>query len=340
MGEEVLNQDEIDALLKGVDNGAVPTATDTGPAAPDEVRHYDLTTQTRMVRVRMPTLEMLNDRFARLFRLSMFNMLRRTPGVTAAPVSVMKFSEYTQNLPVPSSLNLVRYAPLRGTGLVVLDATLVFSIVDSFFGGSGRHSKIEGREFTPTEGRIIQMVVKQVFEALGEAWSLITKINSEYVSSEVNPQFANIVSPSELVVVSCFTIDMDGVGGDLHVTMPYSMLEPLREVLDSGMQADRMDRDESFARTLREEIEDAEIEVVSVLGRAQLTVGNLVDLKPGDIIPCDFDGQLTLLAEGIAVVRGSYGASRGQQALKVTQRVSRHKSAVLSNVEIGERVIL
>jgi len=260
--------------------------------------------------------------------------------VSAAPVSVSKFSEYTENLHVPSSLNLARFAPLRGTGLVVLDATLVFSIVDSFFGGSGRHAKIEGREFTPTEGRVIQMVIKQVFEALSEAWSIIAKLNTEYLSSEVNPQFANIVSPSELVVISSFRIDLDGHGGELHVTMPYSMLEPLREVLDSGMQADRMDRDERFSRTLREEIEDTEVEVVSLLGNAQLTVGKLVDLKPGDIIPCDFDGQLTLIAEGIPVVRGSYGASRGQQAVKVTQRISRHKAGVLSNVEFGGRVML
>jgi flagellar motor switch protein FliM len=340
MGEEVLNQDEIDALLKGVDNGAVPTATDSGPAMADDVRHYDLTTQTRNVRSRMPTLEMLNDRFARLFRVGMFNILRRTPGVTSEAVTVMKFSEYTQNLHVPLSLNMVRFTPLRGTGLVVMDAMLVFSIVDSFFGGTGRHSKVEGREFTLTEGRIIQMVIKQVFEALGEAWSIIAKINAEYVSSEVNPQFANIVSPSELVVVSAFKVELDGVGGELHVTMPYGMLEPLREVLDSGMQADRMDRDERFSRTLKEEIEDAEVEVVSLLGNAHLTVGNLVDLKPGDVIPCDFDGQLTLIAEGIPVVRGSYGASRGQQAVKVTHRILRNKASLLSNVELGERVML
>jgi flagellar motor switch protein FliM len=340
MGEEVLNQEEIDALLKGVDNGAVPTSGDAGLEASGQVRTYDLAQQTRLVRGRMPTLEMLNDRFTRLFRLNMFNVLRRTPNVSATPVSIVKFNEYTQTLQRPSSLNLVKFAPLRGTGLVVLDSTLVFSIVDSFFGGSGRHTKIEGREFTATEARVIQMVIKQAFDALTEAWSIIVKISTEFLSSEVNPQFANIVSPSDLVVVSCFTIDLDGHGGDLHVTMPYSMLEPLREVLDSGIQADRMDRDERFSRTLREEIEDAEVELVSILGRAQLTVGKLADLKPGDIIPCDFDGNLTLTAEGVPVVRGNYGASRGQQAVKVTQRISRHKSAVLSNVDIGQRVML
>jgi flagellar motor switch protein FliM len=155
MAAEVLNQDEIDALLRGVDDGAVPTA----PAAeiPGEVRPFDIATQVRLVRGRMPTLEMINDRFARQFRIGLFNMIRRTPEISVAPVRVQKFSEYTQNLQLPSSLNLIRINPLRGTALLVLDATLVFAIVDNFFGGSGRYAKIEGREFTMTEGRIIQI---------------------------------------------------------------------------------------------------------------------------------------------------------------------------------------
>jgi flagellar motor switch protein FliM len=235
-------------------------------------------------------------------------------------------------------LNLVRFNPLRGTALMVLDATLVFSVVDSFFGGSGRHAKIEGREFTLTEGRVIQMMLKQAFVDLKEAWSIIAGINIDYLSSEINPHFATIVSPSELVVVSSFKIELEGGGGELHVTMPYAMLEPLRDVLDSGMHSDRMDRDEGWTQTLREEIEEAEIEIVPLLGRASLTVGGLVDLKPGDIIPCDFDGNITLVAEGVPVARGSYGASRGQQAVKVTRRVSRHKSPVLSNVVIGGKI--
>jgi len=220
----------------------------------------------------------------------------------------------------------------------VLDATLVFSIVDTFFGGNGRYAKIEGREFTLTEGRVIQMVLKQAFEDMVEAWNIIAGINIEYLSSEINPHFATIVSPSELVVVSSFRIDLEGGGGELHVTMPYAMLEPIRDVLDSGMQSDRMDRDETWTQTLREEIEEAEVEMVPVLGHASLTVGNLVDLKPGDVIPCDFDGSVTLVAEGVPVARGNYGASRGQQAVKVTQRVTRRKSPVLSNVAVGGKL--
>jgi flagellar motor switch protein FliM len=338
MAAEVLNQEEIDALLKGVDNGAVPTSGDGSEAAPGEARSFDFATQTRLVRGRMPTLEMINDRFARQFRIGMFNMIRRTPSIGVAPVAIQKFSEYTQNLHVPSSLNLIRIGPLRGTALMVLDAKLVFAIVDTFFGGSGRYAKIEGREFTATEGRVIQMVLKQAFQDMVQAWNIVANVNIEYVSSEINPHFATIVSPSELVVVSSFKIDLEGGGGELHMTMPYSMLEPIRDVLDSGMQSDRMERDERWTQTLREEIEEAEIEIIPVLGRATLTVGRLVDLKPGDVIPCDFDGNITLIAEGVPVARGNYGASRGQQAVKVAHRITRRKTPVLSNVSVGGKI--
>jgi len=336
MGAEILNQDEIDALLRGVDDGAVPTAPP--PDTPGEVRVFDIATQVRLVRGRMPTLEMINDRFARQFRIGLFNMLHRTAEISVAPVRVQKFSEYTQTLHVPSSLNLVRLNPLRGTALLVLDATLVFAMVDNFFGGSGRYAKIEGREFTMTEGRIIQMVLRQAFADLTEAWNIVTNINLEYLNSEINPHFANIVSPSEVVVVTSFKIELEGGGGELHVTMPYAMIEPIRDQLDSGVQSDRMERNDSWTHALREEIEEAEVEIVPVLGKSSLSVGRLVDLKPGDIIPCDFDGHVTLYAEGVPVLRGSYGASRGQQALKVTQRISRHKPPVLSNVVIGGKL--
>jgi flagellar motor switch protein FliM len=336
MGAEILNQDEIDALLKGVDDGAVPTAP--APEIPGEIRSYDIATQVRLVRGRMPTLEMINDRFARQFRIGLFNMIRRTPEISVAPVRIQKFSEYTQNLKVPSSLNLVKLNPLRGTALLVLDAKLVFSIVDNFFGGNGRYAKIEGREFTMTEGRIIQMVLRQAFADVAEAWKIIASINLEYLNSEINPNFANIVSPSEIVVVCAFKIDLEGGGGELHLTMPYSMIEPIRDLLDSGMQSDRMERDDSWTQALREEIEEAEVDIVPVLGRSSLSLGRLVDLKPGDVIPCDFDGKVTLYAEGVPVLRGSYGSSRGQQAVKVTQRILRHKSPVLSNVVIGGRI--
>ena len=339
MGAEILNQDEIDALLKGVDDGAV--ATDP-PAAPGEVRSCDLATQTRIVRGRMPALEMVNERFVRLLRGGLFNLMRRAPEISVAPVQLVKFTEYLQTLHVPSSLNLVKFQPLRGTGLVMLDARLVFTVVDSFFGGNGRYTGIEGREFTSTESRIIHMVLRQSFAALTDAWTPLMPLSLEYVSSEINPQFASIVSPSEVVVVCPFRIEFEGSGGQLHggefhVTLPYSMIEPIRDLLDAGMPSDRSERDERWPATLREEIQEAEVELVPLLGQARLTVGRLLDLKPGDVIPCDFDGQVTLCAEGVPLLRGTYGASRGQQAVKVQGRIARRPSTHTSSPMVGPK---
>ena len=321
-GQDVLNQDEIDALLHGVDKGAV--STEAAPA-PGEARPYDLANQVRIVRGRMPTLEMINDRFARLFRISLFAMLRRQPEVTVLPIQVVKFADYVASLQVPTNLNMVRVLPLRGTALIVLEPKLVFAAVDNFFGGVGRFAKIEGREFTATENRIINMMLKHVFSDLKEAWSHIARLDIEYVNSEVNPHFANIVSPSEIVVVSSIRIELDGGGGDVHVTMPYSMLEPLRELLLAGVATDRVEHDERWGLALREELEDAEVELTTVLGRGKITMQQLMQLQPGDILPCDFSGRATVMAEEVPVFRGTFGVSHGQQAVQIDERVARSK---------------
>jgi flagellar motor switch protein FliM len=329
--EKILDQAEIDALIHGVDSGAVSTEA---PPGPDEVRNYDFNNQMRIVRGRMPTLEMINERFARLFRVSLYNLLRRSPEISVAPVSIKKFSEYVHTLHVPTNLNLVKINPFRGTALIMLDPKLVFAVVDSFFGGTGRHAKIEGRDFTATEQRIIHMLLRNVFADLHEAWAHVANIDVEYIQSEINPHFANIVSPSEIVVITNFHIDLDGVGGDLHVTMPYAMIEPLREVLDSGMASDRVDKDERWMHTLREEIEDAEVELSTLLGRTNITLAELLNLKPGDILNCDFTGKVLVLAEDVPMFRGSFGLSRGQQAIKFEEKVRRISSANIENLPV------
>ncbi|HUN26961.1 MAG TPA: flagellar motor switch protein FliM [Steroidobacteraceae bacterium] len=320
--EKVLSQDEIDALIHGIDAGAVNTEA---PPPADEARGFDFRTQMRIVRGRMPTLEMINERFARLFRTSLYNLLRRAPEISVSPVAMKKFAEYVHTMQVPTSLNVVRINPLRGSALVVLDPRLVFTVVDNFFGGSGRVVKIEGRDFTATEQRVIHMLLRGAFADLREAWSHIASIEVEFQQSEINPHFANIVSASEIVVVSSFHVELDGGGGDLHVTMPYSMIEPLREVLDAGVQSDRVEQDERWVHSMREEIADAEIELSTLLGRTSVKLSELLNLKPGDVIPCDFSGKVTLLAESVPVFRGSFGLSRGQQAVKIDERIRRSK---------------
>jgi flagellar motor switch protein FliM len=320
-GQDILGQDEIDALM----NGAKQEAPAEPEPAHGEARGYDFGRSARIVRGRMPTLEMVNDRFSRLFRTTMYNLLRRTAVVSPSPLQFVKFSDYVNRLKLPTSLNLCKFAPLRGTGLLVLDPNLVFAIVDIFFGGKGRHAKIEGREFSAIENSIVKNLLGTACENIRDAWAHIVQLRLELTGSEINPHFANIVSPTEIVVVSTFKIEIDDQGGDFQIALPYSMIEPLREILESGMQSDRVEQDDRWTQALRAELEDAEIEVRALLGRVTIKLSDVMNLAPGDVLPSDFSGQVTLFAEDVPVFRGVYGRSGGQHALKVSHRVGRNR---------------
>ncbi len=317
---DLLSQDEIDALLHGVDDGQVDTEEDE--ILEGEARGYDFNSQDRIVRGRMPTLEMINERFARYYRTSLFNMLRRTADISASGVQMLKFSEFVHTLFVPTSLNLVRINPLRGKGLCVLDPKLVFSVVDNYFGGSGRfHTKIEGRDFTPTELRVVKMLLELIFHDMIEAWRPVLDVNFEYLGSEVNPQFANIVSPSEVVVVTTFNIDLEAGGGDLHFVMPYSMVEPIRDLLDAGVQSDRGDKDERWEKALKSRIKHADLELNSTLAETTITVKEMAELKKGDIIPLDIPEMVEVCTSDIPLFRGQLGMSGGNYAIKIREKI-------------------
>lgn len=320
--QDLLSQDEIDALLHGVDDGDIGPEEEVDAAG---VKSYDLSSNDRIVRGRMPTLEMINERFARYTRISMFNFLRRSADVSSGGVQIMKFGEYIHTLYVPTSLNLVKMRPLRGTALFILDAKLVFKLVDNFFGGDGRHAKIEGREFTPTEVRVVQLILTQVFTDMMEAWHPVLPVEFEYVGSEVNPAMANIVSPSEVVVVSTFHIELDGGGGDLHLTIPYSMIEPMREVLDAGTQTDHDEVDERWQQSMREDILDAKVEVHGTVVERDISLREVAKLKAGDVIPIEMPEEFILEANGIPVFSGKLGISDDNLAVKIIDQLNHRR---------------
>ena len=321
MADEILSQEEIDALLHGVDDGDIETESDVGSENSD-YSSYDLTSQDRIVRGRMPTLELINERFARHTRVSLFNMLRRSAEVSIGGVQVQKFGEYIQTLYVPTSLNMVRVQPLRGMALFVLEAKLVFKLVDNFFGGDGHHAKIEGREFTPTELRVVQMLLEQAFKDLEEAWKPLFEMKFDCVGSEVNPAMANIVSPSEAVIVSSFHIELDGGGGDMHITMPYSMIEPVKDILDSGMTGDVHEVDERWIKALRRDILRASVDLECTVVEKQMSLRDIIDLKQGDVIPVDIPEALTLRANGVPIYKTRMGTSRGNLGLEIVERTT------------------
>ena len=314
---DLLSQDEIDALLHGVDSGAV--STEPEPVDPGTARTYDFASQDRIIRGRMPTLEMVNERFIRLWRIGLFNLIRRSADLSVRGIELIKFGDYMHSLYVPTNLNLVRFKPLRGMGLIVFEPKLVFSVVGNFFGGDGRYpTRIEGREFTPTEMRVIQLLLKQTFTDLVEAWAPVMDVEFEYINSEINPHFANIVTPREYVVVCRLHVELDGGGGDIHVTLPYSMLEPIRELLDAGIQSDRNDRDESWAIMLREQLDTAEVELSSVIARRRMSLRELTKLKVGDILPIDMLREVPVCVEGLPVFTGEFGIANDRNAIKIT----------------------
>ncbi|MBP8221533.1 MAG: flagellar motor switch protein FliM [Aeromonadaceae bacterium] len=321
---DLLTQDEIDALLHGVDE---VEEEDVVQGAAPGVTTFDFSSQDRIVRGRMPTLELVNERFARHMRISLFNMMRRTAEVSINGVQMLKFGEYVHTLFVPTSLNMVRFRPLKGTALITMEARLVFILVENFFGGDGRyHAKIEGREFTPTERRIIQMLLKLVFEDYKEAWAPVMDVEFEYLDSEVNPAMANIVSPTEVIVVSSFHIELDGGGGDFHVAMPYSMLEPIRELLDAGVQSDKGDTDLRWSKALRDEIMDVQVGLSTRLLQTDVSLRQLMDMKPGDIFPVIMPESLLVFVEDLPTFRAKLGRTHDKVAVRIVEKIKRPDS--------------
>lgn len=315
MADNFLSQEEVDALLKGVLGEQDEVQV---PEDPSAVRTYNLATQERIVRGRMPTLEIINERFARLFRIGLFSFMRRSAEVSVGPVRISKYSEFIRNLVVPTNLNLVQMKPLRGTALIVFDPTLVFLLVDNLFGGDGRfHSHVEGRDFTQTEQRIIQRILNIVFEAYAKSWEPVYPVEFEYIRSEMNTQFANIATPNEVVVATTFTVELGPVSGEMHFCTPYSMIEPIRSLLTSSLQGETLEVDKRWMRLMTQQIQIAEVEIVAELGDTRVTLGDILNMKVGDVVPLAIPETVEAKVDGVPVMDCSYGVFNGQYALRV-----------------------
>jgi flagellar motor switch protein FliM len=315
MASDFLSQDEVDALLKGV--SGEPDEQPEQKSA-DGVRSYNLATQERIVRGRMPTLEIINDRFARLMRIGLFNFMRRSPEISVSPVRVLKYSEFIRNLVVPTNINIMQMKPLRGNTLFIFEPSLVFAVVDNMFGSDGRfHTRVEGRDFTATEQRIIQRMLGVVLEDYHKSWSPVYPINFEYVRSEMHTQFANIATPTEVVVVSSFKIELGSSGGTLHICIPYSTLEPIRDILYSSVQGDHFEPDRRWLRMLQQQVQIAEVEMVTRLAEIPVTINQILNMKVGDVLGVDMPDHVVASVDGVPIFQCQYGTSNGQYSIKV-----------------------
>jgi flagellar motor switch protein FliM len=316
---KVLSQEEVDALLQGMSGGEIEVETGAGSGA-DGVVVYDLTNQDRIIRGRMPTLEIMNDRFARLFRTTISTSLRKIVDITTTSVDMVKFGEFMRSLPVPTSLHIFKMDPLRGHAVFVLESKLVFNLVETFFGGAGTGEvKVEGRDFTAIEQQLTRKVVLMALHDLEQAWKPVHDLTMVYQRTENNPQFASIVPPSDVVIVVKFEMEMEHAAGTITVCIPYSTIEPIRNKLYAGFQSDQLEVDHEWMRRFRAQLRDAEIEVSIEVGRAEILSGDLLKFKVGDVITLDKDinEPLVALVQGVPKFMGRAGTFKGNKAFKV-----------------------
>jgi flagellar motor switch protein FliM len=316
MNQQILSQDEVDALLQGITGES--QKLDQEDVSSEGIRNYDLASQERIVRGRMPGMEIINERFARNVRVGLFNLIRKSPEVSIGGIKVQKYSAFLREIVVPTNFNIVSVRPLRGSGLIVCDPSIVFSVIDALFGGAGKfHTRIEGRDFSATEQRVIERLVEVITTEYKRAWHGIYPLELDYQRSEMQPQFANIATPSEIVIATTFTLEIGDTSGSVHFCIPYSTLEPIRDVLYSSMQGDSTEPDRRWVNLLKDQIKSAEVELVAELGTAPATVEQLLALKPGDFIELDLEPMVQAKVDGVPVFDCHYGTAEGRYAIKI-----------------------
>ena len=316
MNQQILSQEEVDALLQGITGDSPSQEREDGP--PAGIRDYNLSSQERVVRGRMPALEVVNERFARNIRTGLFDLIRKSPEISIGAIKVQKFSAFLREIVVPTNFNIMTINPLRGSGLIVCEPTLVFAVIDALFGGIGKfHTRIEGRDFSPTELRVIQRLVDTIAAEYKKAWAGIYPLELEYQRSEMQPQFANIATLGEAVVATSFALEIGETTGSMHMCFPYSTLEPIRDVLYSSIQTDATEPDRRWLNLLKREIQAAEVELVAELAHAGATVEQLLSFKPGDFIELDLEQMIKAKVDGVPVFNCHYGTSNNRYSLKI-----------------------
>jgi flagellar motor switch protein FliM len=334
MNQQILSQDEVDALLQGITGESQKLEQEQ--VEEGAIRDYNLASQERIVRGRMPTMEIINERFARNIRIGLFNFIRKSPEISIGGVKVQKYSAFLREIVVPTNFNIVSVRPLRGSGLIVCDPTLVFAVIDALFGGAGKyHTRIEGRDFSPTESRIITRLVEVITTEYKKAWQGVYPLELDYQRSEMQPQFANIATPSEIVVATSFTLEIGDTSGTIHFCIPYATLEPIRDVLYSTIQGDSNEPDRRWVNLMKEQIQSANVELVAELGTAPATVEQLLSFKAGDFIELDLQPAIQAKVVGVPVFDCHYGISNGKYALKVDQMLSNQNQGWLGESNVS-----
>lgn len=339
-GGQVLSQSEVDALLNAVSEGKVDTAPPAhvesegasvmgsggwvGGIPDSEITPYDLTNQDRVIRGRMPTLDIIYERFIRLYRISLSNALRKFASISIISTDLLKFGEFVNTLPIPSCMCIMRFEALKGPALLVFESKLAYALIDSFFGGTDRpFTKIEGKEFTRIELSLMQKVMDLAISDLEEAWAPVHESKISFIRTEVNPQFVGVVPPSDVIISTTFEVELENATGTIALVVPYSTLEPIKSKLNASFQTEGDKTDKEWLLKMTEHVKQVEANLRVNLGAATITVGDLVNLQVGDIIPLgqDADGELDVLIEDVSKFKCFFGVSRGNRAIQLTREI-------------------
>jgi flagellar motor switch protein FliM len=322
--EQILSQDEVDALLKGISGGEIEEPEERLEEEELEYKGYDFSQQERIVQIRMPAIDAINDVFLRSIRGSISGALRRILDITAVPMELERFGAFVRTLPVPSSLQIFKMDPFRGHALFVIEPKLVFAFVESFLGGTGaRNVRIEGRDFTGIEQRLIQRIVNLLIADLEKAWNSLHNIQIEYVRSEINPQFAKICEPEDVVVINRYEVDMDRAVGSITLCIPIANLESVKQKLMTTFQREPSEEDIKLKNVLTENVKNVPIEVKVELGSTIVPAGDIIQLEKGDILQLDTrkDELLPVFLSGVRKYMGTPGIHRGNKALLIKRKV-------------------
>lgn len=336
---QVLSQSEVDALLAAVSDGEVQTsengssggggaANNGGVKVEDKkVVAYDLTSQDRIIRGRLPQLEVIYEKFMRSFRVSLSSALRKIASISLTSTEFLKFGEFINTLPMPTCMSVLRFGNLRGSALMVIESKLAYALVDSFFGGAERpFTKIDGKEFTPIELSIVRKVVELAIGDLEAAWASVEKIGCSFVRTEQNPQFVGIVPPTDVVIASTFDVELENATGTISMVVPYSTIEPIKQKLSSGFQIESDQTDKKlWTAIIKEQLMDTSLDIKVHLGETEIRLSDLMELKVGDVIPLtqDATGELDIQIESVKKFKGYYGNHHGTVAVQITRPIEK-----------------
>lgn len=332
---QVLSQSEVDALLAAVSEGEVGQGGDGGAAGatggtPGDERVvvvYDLTSQDRIIRGRLPQLDVIYEKFMRSFRVSLSSALRKIATLTHASTDFLKFGEFINTLPMPTCMSVLRFNALRGSALFVIESKLAYALVDNFFGGADRpYTKIEGKDFTPIELSIVRKVVDLAIEDLESAWASVEKIEASFVRTEINPQFVGIVPPTDIVIASTFDVELENANGTITLVIPYATIEPIKQKLATGFQVESDQTDKKmWTAIIRSQLLDTSVNLNVNLGQSEIALSDLMELKVGDVIPLDQDttGEFDVNVEGVPKFKAFYGIHHGSVAVQVTRNIEK-----------------